>query len=724
MARRWLAKSCNRLEVVAPRAWLRCIGFTAGAMAAFSTVAWAQEPRSPSTDREVATLPRIRVEGESPDAADRYSTTRSSSATRTDTPLRDVPQSATVVTQDVITDQAMQGMADVVRYMPGITMGQGEGNRDQPTIRGNGTTADFFLDGLRDDSQYFRDLYNAERVEALKGPNAMIFGRGGGGGVINRVSKQAQWGATREFTVQAGSYDNQRITIDAGQGLNDVLAARINGMYEDSNSYRDGVDLERFGINPTVAIAMGERTLVRLGYEYFSDERTADRGIPSYLGQPVSTDESTFFGDSNLSLSDAQVSVFSAFVEHETAHGITIRNRTRYTDSDKFYQNVFPSAVDPTGTQVSISAYNNTTDRENLFNQTDVIWAMKSGGMRHTFVAGAEFGTQETENFRRTGYFNSTATSVSAMLSSPTITIPVTFRQGASDADNRVQADIVAVYVQDQIEFSPHWQAVVGVRYDNFSVDFTDNRSGTELSRNDDMVSPRAGLIYKPINPLSVYVSYSVSFLPSSGDQFASLTATTRTLKPEEFENYELGLKWDVRQDLALTAAVFQLDRTNTSAPDPNVPGRIVQTGSQRTQGVELGFSGVISPVWRVLGGYAYQDAEITDRTSSAQEGATIPLTPEHTFSLWNRYDLTPMWGVGLGVIYQDKAYAGIDNTVVLPKFTRVDAAVFLKLNDHLRAQLNVENVLDEEYYPTAHSNNNITPGSPPAFRVALTGSF
>lgn len=686
-----------------------------------SMVSQAAEQGQAGADREPSTLPRIRVEGE---VTEGYSAPHTTSATRTHTPLRDVPQAVTVVNREVIADQAMQSMADVVRYVPGITMGQGEGNRDQPTIRGNGTTADFFLDGMRDDVQYFRDLYNVERVEALKGPNAMIFGRGGGGGVINRVSKQANWSTTREFTAQAGSYDNQRITVDAGQGLNDLIAVRINGLYEDSESYRDGVDLERYGINPTVALALGERTLVRLGYEYFSDERTADRGIPSYLGRPLPTDESTFFGDPDLSYSDVEVNAFSALIEHETAGGLTIRNRTRYADYDKFYQNVFPGAVNAVGTQVSISAYNDATGRKNLFNQTDVTWSLESGGMQHTLLVGAEFGRQETDNFRNTGFFNNTATSFSTPLSNPTISVPVTFRQNATDADRHVEADIVAVYVQDQIEFSPHWQAIVGVRYDSFNLDFENHRDGAQLSRDDDLVSPRAGLIYKPIEPLSLYASYSVSYLPSSGDQFAALTVTTETLEPEEFENYEIGAKWDVREDLSLTAAVFQLDRTNTSAPDPNDPTRIVQTGSQRTEGFELGVSGAISAAWRVMGGYAYQDAEITERTTAAPAGATIALTPAHTISLWNRYDVTPMWGVGLGVIYQDEMYSGIDNTVTLPDFTRVDAAVFFTLNDHLRAQLNVENVFDEEYYPTAHSNNNITPGSPPAFRFSLTGSF
>ena len=245
-----------------------------------------------------------------------YAATRTTSATRTDTPLRDAPQAVSIVTRDVIADQAMQGMADVVRFVPGVTMGQGEGHRDAPTIRGNSSTADFFVDGVRDDAQYFRDLYNVERVEALKGSNALIFGRGGGGGVLNRVSKEAQWAPVRAFTAEGGSFEHMRASIDVGQGLGPNVAARFNGVYEDSKGFRDRSALERYGVNPTVAIAFGGTT-VRAGYEYFSDDRNVDRGIPSFQGRPSDARVTTFFGNPDLSYATTRVHAASAVVEHE-----------------------------------------------------------------------------------------------------------------------------------------------------------------------------------------------------------------------------------------------------------------------------------------------------------------------------------------------------------------------------------------------------------------------
>lgn len=650
-----------------------------------------------------------------------YAAFRSVTATRTDTPLRDAPQSVSVVTGQVIADQAMQGMADVVRYVPGVTMGQGEGHRDAPTIRGNASTADFFVDGVRDDAQYFRDLYNVERVEALKGSNAMIFGRGGGGGVINRVTKEARWTPTRALTLEGGSFDHKRATLDVGRGLGPGVAARLNGVYEASGGFREAADLRRYGVNPTVAVAAGPRTMIRAGYEYFDDRRVVDRGIPSFEGGPADVDIATFFGNPKVNHATLRLNAATASVEHATRGGLTVRSRARFADYDKFYQNTYPGAVNAAGTEVALSAYNHAIGRRNVFDQTDLIYGLATGAVRHTLLLGAELGRQWTENVRSTGYFDGDATSISVPVERPTVATPVTFRQSATDADNSTTADVAAVYVQDQVALSAHWQAVLGLRLDRFSVDFRDNRSGEALGRVDRLLSPRAGLVFKPVEPVSLYASYSVSYLPSAGDQFGSLSATTRTLEPERFTNREVGAKWEVRPDLTLTAAVYRLDRTNTAAPDPNDASRLVQTGRQRTTGLELEAAGSVTDAWQVIGGVAAQHAEIVSATRSAPAGAAVPLVPARTYSLWNRYQLLAPLGVGLGIVRQSDMYAAIDNTVTLPGFTRLDGAVFLNLGPVVSARLNVENLLDERYYATSHGNNNILPGAPRTLRLSIT---
>jgi catecholate siderophore receptor len=259
---------------------------------------------------------------------------------------------------------------------------------------------------------------------------------------------------------------------------------------------------------------------------------------------------------------------------------------------------------------------------------------------------------------------------------------------------------------------------VFGLRYDRFEVKARDNRTGDEFESDDDLLSPRAGLIYKPVENVSVYASYGVSYIPRAGAQLASLNLTNQALDPEEFENVEIGAKWEARRGLSLTAAVFQLDRTNVVIP--GAPGESLLVDGQRTEGFELGVSGQLSDRWSVQGGYAWQDGELTEQLG----GTVLAQLPEHVVSLWNKVELSPAWSVGLGVIHQTEMFAAADNAVTLPDFTRVDLGVFFVPNERLRLQLNLENLLDETYYPNAHNNNNITPGSPLAVRAAVTARF
>jgi catecholate siderophore receptor len=652
-----------------------------------------------------------------------YQTDTIGSATRTLTPLRDIPQSITVVTNEQIKDQMLMSISDVVRYMPGITAHQGENNRDDVVIRGNRSSADFFLNGIRDDVQYYRDLYNLDRVETMKGPNAMIFGRGGGGGVINRVTKEAYFAPLREISLQGGSFSNKRVSVDFDQPINDKFAFRANGLYENSGSFRKFVNLKRYGINPTLTIVPGNQTRITFGYEHFYDGRTADRGITSFQGKPADVPIETYYGNPDDSHVRAGVNLLSGTLDHQVGK-LNIHNRTLFGDYDRYYQNYVPGAVNAVKTLVTITAYNNATRRRNLFNQTDLSYIISTGRIRHTLVGGLELGRQRTTNLRNTGFFNNTTTSVQVPYDNPTISIPVTFRPNATDANNRLRLNLAASYFQDQIEISRYVQVIAGVRYDYFDLKFHNNRNGDDLRRVDNLFSPRFGVVVKPVTELSLYGSYSVSYLPSAGDQFASLTTITQQVKPEKFTNYEFGLKWDVRRFLSLTSAVYQLNRTNTRSTDPNDPTRIVQTGSQRTNGLEIGVNGSITPDWSIAGGYAYQDGFITSATTAAAAGKQVGQVPHHTLSLWNKYQISKKLGAGLGIIHRTDMFAAVDNTVTLPGYTRVDAAVFYSFNEHWRLQANFENLFNRKYYANADSNTNISPGSPRAARVGLTARF
>ncbi|MEK7844782.1 MAG: TonB-dependent siderophore receptor, partial [Pseudomonadota bacterium] len=563
--------------------------------------------------------------------------------------------------------------------------------------------------------EFFRDLYNIDRIEVLKGANGMIFGRGGSGGVINRVSKQANWDPVREFTFQGGSFNQKRMTADVGHVINDVAAVRLNAMYEDAGSFRDGVSMERLGISPTVTLKPTYRTKVIVNMERFHDDRTADRGIPSFMGRPVDVHSSQFFGDPKRSNANIDVLAFNSMIDHRFDSGFTLQNRTNYTTYDKFYQNIFANSQVFSGL-VSLGAYNNATTRENVFNQTNLLYSFNTGSISNTLMAGIEVGRQDTHNRRQSGFFNNdlASSSLRVPLNNPITHVPVTFLTGNQDAYNRSVINVTSLYIQNQVELLPQLQLIAGVRYDMFQVDFQQrNGDRTHLKTNDGLIAPRFGLIYKPIEPVSFYVSYSQAYVPRAGDQLTSLNVTTAVLKPEKFTTLETGVKWDIRPDLALTGAVFQLDRTNVITVDPNDSSRSFLTKGQRTEGVEVSLNGQLASNWSVMGGYAYQIGEITStQSSAAKKGASVAELPRHTFSVWNRYDFTPRVGAALGVIYRGDMFAATDNTVRIPDFTRVDAALFAQLTKQVRAQLNIENLFDTKYFASVQNNNNITPGS------------
>jgi catecholate siderophore receptor len=664
---------------------------------------------------------------------------RITSATKTDTPVRDTPQAITVITEKLIKDQGMQSMADVTRYVPGVGMNNGEGNRDSPVFRGiTNASGDFYIDEVRDDVEYYRDLYNVNRVEALTGPNAMIFGRGGSGGVINRVLKEADWSTARSADLTLGSYRNRRLTADVGQTINDSVAVRVTGLMEDSGGYQRNFSLKRSGINPTVAIRPGGNTLVVLGYEHFEDRRTTDRGIPSLNGRPLNLPVDAFFGDPSRDVRPTRLvsDAVNATIDHDFANKVHLSNKTRFTDYDKFYQNYNAGAVNAVTGQVQMAAYNNGQKRKNFFNQIDLTFDIQSGDIRHRMLVGMELGYQDTDYLRKTGLFSNGTASINVPLANPDGPLPVNYVLGGSnsDRDGKSKAKIFGLYVQDQIELSTHWQVVAGLRYDRFKLDYTNNVPGgvralqpsaASLSSTDNLVSPRVGVVYKPVEAASLYANYSVAAFPRSGDQLSSLTSVNQGLQPEKFFNYEVGAKWNVTPALLATVAFYRLDRKNVAVTNPATGVADQLADGQRTKGVEIGISGKVIKAWSLNGGYAYQDAKLLATASAtALNGAIVNGVPKNTFSLWNRYDFSPALGAGLGVIYRGEQFASTSNAVVLPGYTRVDAALFYAINPNLQVQVNVENLANRRYYAYANGDNNITPGSPRAARVTLHASF
>ncbi|MGE5265954.1 MAG: TonB-dependent receptor plug domain-containing protein, partial [Deltaproteobacteria bacterium] len=338
------------------------------------------------------------VPGTGTTGIDGYIATGTSTATKTNTPILDIPQSITIVTEQQAADRGSETVGEALLYVPGVAVAQGEGHRDQISIRGQVTTADFFVDGVRDDIEYFRDLYNVEAIEVLKGPAALIFGRGGGGGIVNRVTKKANGERIREVTATAGSFERARTTIDVGDKISPDAAFRLNAMYEDSESFRDFFELERYGINPTLAFRPDDQTRVMMSYEYFSDERVVDRGVPSLNGRPFRGPIESFYGNPDDSNADFAGHTATATIEHRFDSGVNFRNHTFFASYDKFYSNVYAATQVAANGTYQIEGYSMGTDRQSLINQTDATYRWDMGnGIRHTLLAGMELSSQDTK---------------------------------------------------------------------------------------------------------------------------------------------------------------------------------------------------------------------------------------------------------------------------------------------------------------------------------------
>jgi len=682
-----------------------------------------------------------------------YYSNSTSVATKTNTPLVNVPQSLSVITKDFIRDQSYQNLTDVTRYVPGVAVHQGEGNRDELVIRGVDSSANFFVNGFRDDVQYFRDFYNAQSVEVLKGPAALTFGRGAGGGIVNRTLKEADGTRVYEATAQTGSWGDRRVTLDAGQAINENVAARLNVFYEGADAFRDFNHLERYGINPTVTLKPDDDTRIKLSYEYFHDDRTSDRGNPSQTPFGGATrfnpatpfapngDFSTFFGSPSLNKATATVQTGMAIIEHDFGGGLTVRNGTIVADYKKFYQNVYPGngplsgAVDFGDTTFNLAAYQHTTNRDNIFNQTDFVYKAALGPVAHTIAFGTEFGRQTGIDVRNTGIFPNGTNTTTESPFAPTYFGPVAFIHHftgvngdgvtSPDSNSKYALNVQSVYARDTAEFGRMLQLIGGARFDRFDMSALNMNTNTNQARVDDEISPAAAIIVKPIDALSFYTMYSVSYLPSSGDQFSTLTPGTAILTPQKFVTEEFGSKWNINPKLLFSAAVYNLNRTNQPIADGNNPGFFFPSGSSVTKGFEASLTGYVTDSWQSTLAYAYTDAKITSALSATVvPGNRVQLVPYNQFAWWNKYQFDPTWAAGLGIIYFSDSFASSDDTVRLPGFWRFDAGLYATIDQNWKAQLTVENILNTNYWASADGNNNISPGQGRTVRVKAIYKF
>ncbi len=642
----------------------------------------------------------------------RYLSIDKMNAVKTPTPIIDVPQSLSIISSRQIEEQAFRSVGDVLRYTPGLSISQGEGHRDAIIVRGIQSTADFFIDGLRDDLQYYRPLYNVEQVEVLRGSNALLFGRGGGGGVINRVSKQALIGETfSSLNSTIDTFGAYSVQGDTNFDVGDNMAFRVNAYYQTHENHRDFYDGESYAINPTMKISFSPETTGVFSYEYVDDNRVVDRGVPSVTVAsgpkvPLEGFEETFFGSADANYTTLEANILRGRIDHEFSNGLRGNVTVMFADYDKMYQNLYANEavtlMNGTFPEVEMDGYRDDTQRENAIIQANLIGEFATGLIDHTLLVGVEYGNQKTDNNRDDNVFaDNNSDQLFIPFTDPLLVPAFAFSNLVRDRSSDV--DFLSVYIQDQFDLTEQFKLVVGFRYDEFDINVFDILEANDsdaidgnFNRRDSEITPRLGAIFKPMENLSFYASYSGTFLPRSGDQFLTLNLDSESTRPQFFENTEAGLKWDIKPDFSLTAALFTLDRESYTSVDPEDPGQVILVEGSVTSGFELQLSGVLMDGWSINTGYSYLDGEVQRADGSGNDGNSTRQTPENMFSIWNNFQINQGLSIGLGATYQDSFFIQEDNSVEVPAYTRVDAGIFYDMSDQVRMQLNIENLLDE----------------------------
>lgn len=704
-------------------------------MFVFSSISTASFGATLNPEDSPSELEEVKVKAQK-EVSSPYQAVVSTTAAKIDVPLRDIPQTVNVIPKALMEDQGAISLQDALRNVPGIGFSNGDGQRDQVNIRGFSAIADQFVDGIRDDALYFRDLANVEQIEVLKGPAAVLYGRGSSGGLINRITKKPFDKPMINLTTTIGSYDFQRYEADINQPLGDNVALRITGARQKSDGFRDQSFTDREFIAPSIQFDISEKTRLLLRAEYLDDRRLNDFGVPAINGRPVKVNIDTYYGSANARRDDyvqSRVSAGSFVLEHKFSEDVKLRNAFRMYHYDLDRNNTVVSSITGTISNPIANRRYSTVQREEdgYFNQTDLSIKTRAFGLEHALLFGMEFGEQKKDAL--SGNYQNPA---SVSLYNPILTPSA--RVGLSPSDSTGTSTTAAFYMQDLVTLSERWKALVGARYDRFNQETKDNLSSAKLDRVDKEWSPRAGLVYQPADDVSLYGSYTKSFQPSQETFNLAFNNNAAQLAPEETTNYEVGAKLDwLNGNLSTMVSLFRLERTNIKSADPANNNRLIPVGEQRTDGLELSAMGRLAEGWDINAGYAYMDAKITDSPSTmavnivgeparvALEGNRASLTPRHSANLWVSHRFGNGFGLAGGVVLVGDQYASASNVVKLPGYTRFDASAFYETKRYdLRLTLN--NLLDKEYYISAHGGADLynTPGAPRSALLSLRLKF
>ncbi|KPA88342.1 TonB-dependent siderophore receptor [Pseudomonas asplenii] len=745
-----------------PRLLASAIGMAITATSA-AHLAQAAEETDSKAQRNVLSLGATNVTGEAQESTS-YQVEKASSQKYT-APLVDTPRSVTVVPQQVLKDTAATSLQDALRTVPGITFGAGEGGNpqgDRPFIRGFDAQGDTYVDGVRDTGAQSREIFDIESIEVSKGPNSSFGGRGSAGGSLNLVSKQPKQADFTNGGFTYGSDQTRRYVLDVNRQFLDSAAFRLNLMSHEQNvAGRDSINYDRWGVAPSLSFGLGTDTRVNLSYYHMQSDDLPDSGIPYGYGSATATahvhdkpndggDSSNFYGLKDRDFRKTRTDISTFAFEHDLNDAMTLKNTLRHGNTGQDY-----ILTQPDDSKFNVNRYGTVWRRANTMvsntetttNQTDLFGNFQLLGMKHSYSTGVEFSREESQvsSYNVAGntakVCNPGTTPSCTSLSNPNPNDAWTGAITRNYAGTDTTGDTRAAYAFDTIELDPKWQLNVGLRYDSFKTKAKNTTTG-KTSNDSHFWNWQSGLVWKPVENGSIYVSYATSATPpgamlGQGSDGNPLTAGNNLvlksdLEPETTTNYELGTKWDVFHDrLSLTAAIFRTEKENTRIL---VAQNIYQNaGESRVDGVELSASGKITDTWQVFAGYSYLKSELVDAGLTGRNGAVtagaaqasgnqMPNTPKNSFSLWTTYEVMPKLTLGGGAFYVDQVYGDAGNTVYVPSYTRYDAMAAYKLTRNIDLQLNVQNLTNETYYDKAFSTHfaNQAPGR----TALLTTSF
>jgi len=704
------------------------------------------QPDVPQPDSAITGLMRIDVEG---DAVGGYKAEQVQSPKFT-APLSETPQAVTVVTEDIMRDTAATSLEEAVRRVPGITFLAGEGGQpiaDRPVIRGFNSTSNLFVDGVRDIGDQTRDVFDLERVEVIKGADSVYNGRGSGGGSINLVSKKAEVADFGRGTFTVGTADKFRATVDKNWRLGDDAGFRLGVLGESSGvpGRNDAVEYDKWGVSPSLTFGVGSATRVTLDYYHLTDKGTPDYSIPydQSTGLPATetldVDRDNFYGLVNRDFRETRTDIGTIFVEHEFSDSLRLRNVTRVGRSSNDY--VVTNPDDSRGNVANGFVYRSVKSRASetttVANQLDLSGEFSTGWLDHSFDVGFELGREkrESDGYEVTSIndalgSNCTGPDGAALRANGDCTSlydpePYDDWDGTVERTNDptyYRTETAALYAFDTVEFSDHWQASGGLRFDHYETEAdTPSDQSNDAESSDNFVNYQLGLVYKPVEAGSIYISHGTSTTPAplagndsdepdaGGAGRRGFTPANNDLEPQETASYEIGTKWQLfDKRLSVTAAAFQLTRDNAyiqTGPDDTTD--YSYAGETRVRGIEFGVSGRITDRWQVFSGYSYLDSELVEGGfQNDAEGQQLPNVPKNSFTLFTNYDVTPTVTIGGGATYTDEVYGSLTSTPPkrVPDYWRFDANAAWQVSDSTRLRLNVLNVADETYYTKAYA--------------------